>query len=124
MLRSAGGLRSAMTSQLYGLQARGVDGTDEPLTTIGAMVDEYLAEIRKTQPSGPYHFAAWSSGGIVAYEIARRLIDDGEHVATVALFDSFAPALMRIDVDDDAMILSELGEILEPVLSFEHRLEL
>ncbi len=97
---------------VYGLQARGVDGTDEPLATIEAMVVEYLEAIREVQPSGPYHFAAWSSGGIVAYEIARRLIDRGEQVATVSLFDSFAPALMRIDVEDDAMVLSELVNFL------------
>ncbi|QEG23834.1 non-ribosomal peptide synthetase/type I polyketide synthase [Mariniblastus fucicola] len=97
---------------VYGLQARGVAGTDEPLASMELMVEDYLSAIREIQPSGPYHFAAWSSGGIVAYEIARRLIDNGEQVATVALFDSFAPALMRIDVDDDAMILAELVKFL------------
>lgn len=97
---------------VYGVQAHGVDGTDEPLATVESMADEYLVAIREIQPSGPYHFAAWSSGGIMAYEIARRLIDDGEQVETVALFDSFAPALMRIDVEDDAMILSEFVKFL------------
>ncbi len=97
---------------VYGVQARGVDGTDEPSASMEAMVDEYLNAIREIQPSGPYHFAAWSSGGIIAYEIARRLIDDCQQVATVALFDSFAPALMRIEVEDDAMILSELVKFL------------
>ncbi len=97
---------------VYGVQARGVDGTEEPLATMEAMADEYIVAIREIQPTGPYHFAAWSSGGIIAYEIARRLIEDGEQVATVALFDSFAPALMRIDVEDDAMILAELVKFL------------
>jgi thioesterase domain-containing protein len=97
---------------VYGVQAHGVDGTDEPLATVETMADAYLVAIREIQPSGPYHFAAWSSGGIIAYEIARRLIDDGEQVETVALFDSFAPALMRIDLEDDAMILSELVKFL------------
>ena len=97
---------------VYGLQARGVDGTNEPVTTTEAMVDEYLVAIRKIQPSGPYHFAAWSSGGIIAYEIARRLIGDGQQVAMVALLDSFAPSLMQIDVEDGAMILSELVKFL------------
>lgn len=97
---------------VYGIQARGADGADEPLATMNALVDEYLVAIQEIQPSGPYHFAAWSSGGIIAYEIARRLIDDGEQVATVALFDSFAPAMMQMDSEDDAMILSELVKFL------------
>jgi amino acid adenylation domain-containing protein len=97
---------------VYGVQAHGVDGTDEPLASMESMVEEYLVAIREIQPLGPYHLAAWSSGGISAYEIARRLIDDGEQVKTVALFDSFAPALMHIDVEDDAMILSELVKFL------------
>ncbi len=97
---------------VYGIQARGVDGTEQPLATMEELADEYLDAIREIQPTGPYHFAAWSSGGIIAYEVARRLIEDGEQVATVALFDSFAPAWMQIDVEDDAMILSELVKFL------------
>ncbi len=97
---------------VYGIQARGVDGSLEPFATLDSMVDEYLAGIREVQPTGPYNLAAWSSGGIIAYELARRIIDAGEQVASVALFDSFAPALMRIDIADDAMILSELVRFL------------
>jgi thioesterase domain-containing protein len=34
------------------------------------MVRDYVAEIRKIQPSGPYHLVGWSFGGVAAYAIA------------------------------------------------------
>jgi len=43
--------------------------------------------MRVRQPSGPYHVAAWSSGGPVAFEMARLLEESGERVATLAFLD-------------------------------------
>jgi amino acid adenylation domain-containing protein len=107
-------LAAAMSDNqpIYGIQASGVDESTTPLKSMDAMVDAYLTAIREIQPSGSYHFAAWSSGGIIAYELARRLLEDGETVSTVALFDSFAPDLMRIDATDEATVLAGLIDFL------------
>ena len=55
------------------------------------MAEHYLSEIRSLQPRGPYHLGGHSAGGLVAYEMARRLRETGESVALLALFDSWAP---------------------------------
>jgi len=55
------------------------------------LAERYLDEIRTVQGSGPYHLAGWSFGGLVAYEIARRLHAAGETVATLAFIDTHAP---------------------------------
>ena len=51
----------------------------------------YLAEVRRRQPRGPYHFGGWSAGGVIAYEITRQLVSAGERVETLALIDSPCP---------------------------------
>ena len=49
-----------------------------------------------------------ASGGVIAYEMARRLQTRGEHIGLVALFDSLAPSRLEIDANDQARILTEL----------------
>jgi len=73
---------------VYGLEARGLDGNEPPCADVNSMAADYLAAIRDVQPQGPYLLGGWSMGGLVAYEMARRLEADGESVALLALFDS------------------------------------
>jgi acetoacetyl-CoA synthetase len=81
---------SAMTTPraVYGLQARGMDGTELPQTRIEDMAEDYLARIRAVQPQGPYALVGYSLGGLVVYEMARRLHALGEPVALVGLIDT------------------------------------
>lgn len=74
----------------YGLQSQGLDGTSELYTTIEGMAEHYLGEIRRVQQSGPYHVGGFSMGGLVAYEIAHRLVAAGEEVGLIVLFDTYA----------------------------------
>jgi acyl-CoA synthetase (AMP-forming)/AMP-acid ligase II/thioesterase domain-containing protein/acyl carrier protein len=50
-----------------------------------------LEEIREFQPSGPYHLAGHSFGGVLAFEIAQQLVAAGQKVAFLGLLDSRAP---------------------------------
>jgi thioesterase domain-containing protein len=47
--------------------------------------------MRSVQSSGPYHVSGWSFGGVVAFEIARQLVAQGEAPGVVALLESHAP---------------------------------
>lgn len=73
---------------VIGIRARGVVRGEVPQTSIGAMAADYLREIKERQPNGPYHLCGYSSGGLVAFEIARRLSDSGDEVGLVGLFDT------------------------------------
>ena len=73
---------------VYGLQARGLDKHDLPHTDIEAMAEEYVDNIRKVQPKGPYQIGGFSAGGVVAFEMARQLEKIGESVSVLALLDS------------------------------------
>jgi thioesterase domain-containing protein len=52
------------------------------------MAAEYLRGVKARQPNGPYYLCGYSSGGLVAFEIAQRLRDSGDEVALVGLFDT------------------------------------
>jgi thioesterase domain-containing protein len=62
--------------------------------TIEQLAQFYLVAIRKIQRRGPYYFCGYSFGGLLAYEIAVRLIDEGDGANLVALLDAPNPALM------------------------------
>jgi thioesterase domain-containing protein/acyl carrier protein len=76
----------------YGVQAQGLDGTPITRTSVEAMAEYYLEEIRKVQPDGPYLLGGYSFGGSIAYEMARRLVIAGEKVPLLVLLDAGNPA--------------------------------
>jgi amino acid adenylation domain-containing protein len=81
----------AWPGPVIGIQARGLDGNDVPNKTVEAMADEYLTAVKSRQPEGPYFLCGYSFGGLVAYELARRLRDRGDEVAFVGLFATLPP---------------------------------
>jgi len=57
--------------------------------SITLLADRLFSTLRAAQPQGPYRLAGWSFGGVLAYELATRLIDAGEQVAYLGLIDSY-----------------------------------
>lgn len=80
---------------VYALQAAGVDGKMEPDPSIEVMAQRYLAAIRKVQPVGPYMFAGYSGGGVIGYEMARMLREEGQETSMLMLIDTLEPTQMR-----------------------------
>jgi amino acid adenylation domain-containing protein len=81
--------RLAPEVPVYGLQAHGIDGREEPDRDLGAVVERYLAAIRAVQPAGPYHLGGWCVGGLIAFEMAQALLARGESVGLVVLCDTY-----------------------------------
>ena len=75
---------------IYGFQARGLDGTEEPLDSMEAIAADYLEELLEQNPDGPYALAGYSFGGYVALEMARQLHDQGKTVKLLGMFDTNA----------------------------------
>jgi thioesterase domain-containing protein/acyl carrier protein len=73
---------------LYGLQARGIDGREPPRARLEEMAADYVAELRKVQPVGPYFLLGWSLGGLIVFEMARQLASRGDRTALVAIIDA------------------------------------
>ncbi len=75
----------------YGLQAQGLDGDKQPFTRVEDMAAHYIQEIRTVQPQGPYLLGGLSSGGTIAFEMARQLQAQDQEVALVVLLDTLGP---------------------------------
>jgi thioesterase domain-containing protein len=84
----------------YGLQSWGLQEGATPDETIEAMAARYVAVIREAQPAGPYLLGGYSLGGIVAYEMALQLREEGEEIAFLGLFDSGVPRPPRSPAED------------------------
>ena len=70
---------------VYGLQLP--TSIDEHQANLRILAGNYLQQVRAIQPSGPYNFAGHSSGGLVVFEMACQLSEQGERVGLLALLD-------------------------------------
>lgn len=67
----------------------GLDGRSPYLRSVEEMAESYLKAMQLHQPHGPYCLSGASFGGVVAFEMARRLAAIGEEVRLLALLDSY-----------------------------------
>ncbi|MDY7023864.1 MAG: SDR family oxidoreductase, partial [Cyanobacteriota bacterium] len=81
---------------VYGLQARGLDGSQPLVNGLEDIAADYVREIRRVQPHGPYFLAGLSNGGNIAFEMAQQLKTQGEEVALIAMFDTYAPGSLTL----------------------------
>lgn len=72
----------------YGFQPRDQDGGRTSLLEIENIAANCVREVHALQPEGPYFLGGHSSGGLVAFEMARQLRSQGRDVALLALFDT------------------------------------
>jgi thioesterase domain-containing protein len=54
------------------------------------MATDHLATVRALQPQGPYRLGGYCNGGLIAFEMARRLQAEGERVDLLVLLDATA----------------------------------
>jgi thioesterase domain-containing protein len=55
------------------------------------MAADYVTEIQRIQPHGPYFLAGHSFGGQVSFEMAQQLVRAGERVSFLGLIDTGPP---------------------------------
>jgi acetoacetyl-CoA synthetase len=74
---------------IYGIQARGIDGSEPPLSSVTEMADYYYDALQQLFPEESYVLVGYSFGGLVALEMAQRIIQSDKRVAQLVLIDSF-----------------------------------
>jgi thioesterase domain-containing protein len=74
---------------LYGLQSPALDGIGEVPGSVRELAGICVQQIRAVQPAGPYHLLGFSSGGILAHEIAVQLQAAGQQVAALIIMDAY-----------------------------------
>jgi acetoacetyl-CoA synthetase len=81
---------------IYGIQAKGIDGAEEPLERVEDMAKLYLETLDQLSHHGPYILIGYSFGGLVALEMAQRLTAAGKNIALLVLLDTYPhPRFMR-----------------------------
>jgi acyl-CoA synthetase (AMP-forming)/AMP-acid ligase II/thioesterase domain-containing protein len=80
--------RTMVDRPLYALTARGLGSNERLFDSISEMADTYYQHVKRIQPEGPYALTGYSLGTTVAYEIANRLEENGDHVGFCAAMDS------------------------------------
>ncbi|HVR95365.1 MAG TPA: thioesterase domain-containing protein, partial [Thermoanaerobaculia bacterium] len=93
----------------YGLQAAGLEEGRAPQETVEEMAECYLDAVRRAVPRGPYRLAGWSFGGLVAFEMARRLSEEGETVGKLVLLDTLIPGSVHQAEPKDSDLLIGLA---------------
>jgi thioesterase domain-containing protein len=96
---------------------------DKPLLpTVEAMAEENVRQLVALQPQGPYLLGGYCNGGIVAYEMARQMEQQGLEVGLLILLDAavlrhfgwlkvlirYAGRLAKLDVDMQTRVYGQL----------------
>jgi len=101
---------------VYGIQAFIPASENGHQPTLEELAAQYLAAVRQVQAEGPWLLAGWSSGAIMAYEMAQQIERSGGTVSLLALIDPPAPPEgNRQTADtDDISLLAEFAEFGRP----------
>ncbi|KAL5363393.1 hypothetical protein BJX96DRAFT_186934 [Aspergillus floccosus] len=62
---------------VHALRARGLNQGEPPFGSIHEAAEAYYQAIKRVQPHGPYAVVGYSYGSLVAFEVAKRLDQDG-----------------------------------------------
>ena len=90
---------------------------DRPETiSVEETATRYLQEIRRVQPNGPYLLGGHCYGGVLAFEMARQLHNQGDTVGLLVVIDAILPeTIIEPTDDDDAKFLLRIAESMKTV---------
>jgi acetoacetyl-CoA synthetase len=107
--------------QIYGVQARGTDGDEEPFERVEDMAQYYLDAVRPMQPKGPYFLIGYSLGGQIMLEMAQRLTAGGNKVSLLAMLDSYPPSHHLTRGQQAGLFVRQAGARLSALRKFSAR---
>ncbi|SHM11856.1 non-ribosomal peptide synthetase [Actinacidiphila paucisporea] len=97
-------LADLLDAPVHAFQAPTPSSGGGPLDKVEDFAGHYLEALLAVQPHGPYRLGGWSSGGVIAFELAHLLEARGESVERLAVLDSPSPTVPRA-LDDTRLLL-------------------
>lgn len=91
---------------IYALQSPFLYQDGVPHVTVEDLAADYLQNIKKVQPQGPYNLVGYCFGGLISLEIAQQLKEIGEEINSLTLLDTRSPLYEGETEFDDAILLS------------------
>lgn len=89
---------------VYGFEAPGFDNDRTPVDALPRLADEYTSILRAFAPGQGYRLLGWSLGGLLAFEIAKRLRAAGEKVAALILVDAPRPRVRPLPPEREILL--------------------
>src|ERR1700728_3459596 len=74
-------------SSVYGIRPVDLDGPNKDLT-VEQLAESHAQVLCSRRENAPYILLGYSFGGLVAYEMARILVNRGKEIPLLALFDT------------------------------------
>ncbi len=90
---------------IYGLQDPGLQG-EAKYESVEELAQLYIDRIEPLVGDHPYFLAGWSSGGVIAYAMASKLVARGRRVGMLAMIDSTAAEDLVAPPDIQRLLLS------------------
>ncbi len=94
---------------VVGVRLPGADARSEIVDTIEEQAAAMLAALDSAVSDGPYRLLGWSTGGLIAWEMARLLAERGDVVEGIVLVDT---VMAGLSVDDTGTITQKYQEML------------
>lgn len=98
---------------LYALQPLGLNGEETLHSSIEEMATFYLNEMKKVQPSGPYHILGTCFSNAVGLEMANQLKAAGEEIALLLFIDSGPAYLEGAAIRGERKTMSRFMEMIK-----------
>ncbi|CAF1196895.1 unnamed protein product [Adineta steineri] len=87
---------------IFAFRASGYEPHEPNFQSIEKIAEQYIFQMKRIQPTGPYYLLGYSFGGLIAYEMVRQLCN--KHHATVqslVLIDPPIPVENIIPIPDE-----------------------
>ena len=80
---------------VWGLTSPFCKTPEEYMCGVVGIATKFIQEIKRRQPTGPYHIGGWSAGGVISFETVRQLIEMGDVVETLVFIDTPCPLIIE-----------------------------
>ncbi|CAF4205444.1 unnamed protein product [Rotaria sp. Silwood2] len=87
---------------VFAFRASGYESGEPFFQSIEIIAEEYIFQMKRIQPTGPYNLLGYSFGGLVAYEMVRQLYKKhGATVRSLILIDPPIPIQTNVVIPQD-----------------------
>ena len=95
---------------VVGIRLPGADARSEIAESIAEQATVMLDALDTAVPTGPHVLVGWSTGGLLAWEMARLLLERGDEVEAVVLIDT---VMAGLHVDDTGTIREKYQDLFK-----------
>jgi amino acid adenylation domain-containing protein len=99
------------TFPVFGLEPLNSEGKEIPFSDFDELVDFYVKEIQRFHSSNSLYLCGFSGGGMVAWEIARKLRMAGTDVLSLILIDTSKPGIRFSENAENGIILNSITKL-------------